>query len=494
MPSSVDIVLVSPGNQRQIYQSLSKYVTAKEPPVWAGLLGTYIRKSGYSVQIIDSDAEELSPAETVGRILTLNPMLVALVIYGHQPSASTQVMPGASAICNELKQTAPEIPVIMLGGHVAALPERTIRDERTDFVCSGEGPHTLLKLLDVLKRGAKSYEDVPDLWYRVGGEVQFTLGGSLIDFDASIPEGLAWDLLPMERYRAHDWHCLGFLDKRQPYASTYTTLGCSFKCTFCCINSPFGGPNYRMRSPEHVVEEIDLLVQKFHVRNFKFADEMFVLNRKHVEEICDRLIARGYDLNIWAYARVDTVRSEGLLEKMRKAGFTWLALGIESGNDRVRNSVNKSFAQQLIHDSIDRLRKADISVVGNYIFGLPEDDLDSMKATLGLALELNTEWANFYSCMAYPGSQLYLDAIREGLPLPASWSGYSQHSYDTFPLPTKYLSSGQVLAFRDYAFLTYMTNPRYLELLRSKFGQATVDHIKEVTQVKLERKYATPVA
>jgi radical SAM superfamily enzyme YgiQ (UPF0313 family) len=312
----------------------------------------------------------------------------------------------------------------------------------------------------------------------------------MADLDHEIP-GVAWDLLDMEKYRAHNWHCFGLVDRRQPYASIYTTLGCSFKCTFCCINAPFGGPSYRMRSAENVVEEIDVLVQKYGTRNIKIADEMFVLNVKHVVDICNLLIERGYDLNIWAYARVDTVRRDGLLEKMRRAGFRWLALGIESGNAHVRDNVAKSFSQTLIHDSVEKIQNAGMNVCANYIFGLPEDNFETMQATLDLSVDLNAEHANFYSCMAYPGSALYNQAIREGWTLPREWSGYSQHSEDALPLPTKYLSGGQVLRFRDQAFRAYFTNPRYLDMIRKKFGEETVEHINEMTSKDLVRKYTS---
>ena len=69
--------------------------------------------------------------------------------------------------------------------------------------------------------------------------------------------------------------------------------------------------------------------------------------------------------------------------------------------------------------------------------GLPEDDLETMQATLDMAMELNCEFGNFYSAMAYPGSPLYALALRNGWPLPEKWSGYSQHSVDALPLPTK---------------------------------------------------------
>ena len=117
--------------------------------------------------------------------------------------------------------------------------------------------------------------------------------------------------------------------------------------------------------------------------------------------------------------------------------------------------------------------------------------MESMEATLNLALELNSEFANFYSAMAYPGSQLYSLAMKEGWPLPEKWSGYSQHAVDTLPLPTKYLSGAEVLRFRDEAFQMYFNSPRYLEMIRRKFGANTVQDLRRMNSHRLERKYAS---
>jgi hypothetical protein len=268
----------------------------------------------------------------------------------------------------------------------------------------------------------------------------------------------------------------------------------------CCIQAPFKSGeklqglketvnSYRFWSPQVVMAQIDRLVNDYGVRNVKIADEMFVLNPRHVLGICEGIIERGYDLNIWAYARVDTVQ-EGMVDKLKAAGFNWLAFGIEAASERVRDDVQKGFDQEDIFKTLERVRRTGINIIGNYIFGLPEDDLATMQQTLDLALELNCEFGNFYCAQAYPGSQLYQLALKEGWPLPEKWSGYSQHAVDTRPLPTKYLPASEVLRFRDHAFLVYFTNPRYLEMVEEKFGPDTVAHIQEMTSHKLVRQHA----
>ena len=312
--------------------------------------------------------------------------------------------------------------------------------------------------------------------------------------------GIAWDLLPMEKYRAHNWHCFGHLHQRQPYAALYTTLGCPYHCNFCCIQAPFKSGekllgykesvnSYRFWKPQLVIAQIDQLVNEYGVRNIKIADEMFVLNRRHVIGICDLIIERGYDLNIWAYARVDTVREE-MMDKLKGAGINWLCFGIESGSERVRDDVQKGYHQDDVYKTIETVRAAGINVIANYLFGLPEDGLETMQATLDLALELNCEFANFYCAMAYPGSQLYNIAVKEDWPLPEEWRGYSQHAVDTLPLPTRYLSGTEVLRFRDHAFQVYFNSPRYLDMISRKFGPETAQHIREMASHTLVRLYA----
>ncbi len=487
--NAIDVLLVNPGSRQAVYQQLGSELSAIEPPSLAGLFATYLRNNGLTVAIVDAPAHNLSPTG-VAELICANyaPTLIVTVVYGFQPSASTQNMSAAGETCRALKEIDPRCRIMMTGTHPAALPQRTLSEEMIDFVCDREGPETILRTVVVLKEGAPSFAGIPSLWYRASGVILSNPPATLMDdLDAEMP-GVAWDLLPMEKYRAHNWHCFEHINERQPYVSMHTSLGCPYKCSFCCINAPFGKPSYRMWSPDAVIKEIDILVNKYGVKNIKFVDEMFVLNRNHVIGICDRIIERGYDLNIWAYARVDTVKDE-FLDKLNRAGFRWLALGIESGSKHVRDGVEKGrFGSVEIIKTVKDIQAAGINVIGNYIFGLPDDTRESMQETLDLAIETNCEFANFYCAMAYPGSKLYGMAIEKGWALPESWIGYSQHSYETLPLRTETLTSAEVLRFRDEAFHKYFTNPRYVDMVRKKFGEDVVAHLSEMTKIKLNRK------
>ena len=117
-----------------------------------------------------------------------------------------------------------------------------------------------------------------------------------------------------------------------------------------------------------------------------------------------------------------------------------------------------------------------------------------MRETLDLAKYLNTEWANFYCAMAYPGSPLYKMAKERKWPTPddndnPGWIGYSQHAYDCMPLPTDTLHYTEVLDFRDNAFDEYFTSPAYLDMIRCKFGQQVVEHVREMTSHSIRRRH-----
>lgn len=491
---SLDLMIIHVGAAHGIYGELGNSLVAIEPPLWPRLIAGYIRDRGYSVKIIDAEALCMEPDAVAVECALARPRLIAIAVFGHQPSASTQQMTGAGETARRIKYRWPESKIMMLGGHVSALPERTMREEVIDFACVGEGPVTIMELLRLnnafTNNSAFALKTIPGLvWHgdEYGSKIEINKSAPLLDVNELY--GDVWDLLPMHFYKSHNWQCFGDLSKRQPYASIYTSLGCPYQCSFCCINAPFESHRYRMRDPDLVVREVENLIDIYGVKTFKIIDEMFVLNERHYTAIARGLTELNTkdDLNIWAYARVDTVKSN-TLRLLREAGVKWLALGIESGSKYVRDGSNKRLKNDDIEKVVRDIQAADINVIGNYIFGLPDDDLNSMQETLDLALHLNTEFANFYSAMAYPGSPLYNEAIKKGWRLPETWRGFSQHNDDCRPLDTQYLHGARVLKFRDEAFTTYFRNPAYQEMVLKKYGPETLAHVRQMTKYQLKRK------
>ncbi|MBF0619951.1 MAG: radical SAM protein [Candidatus Omnitrophica bacterium] len=293
-------------------------------------------------------------------------------------------------------------------------------------------------------------------------------------------------LLPVEKYRAHNWHAWGRKDRS--YGATFASVSCPFTCEFCCVKD-FYKAGYVQRGPELVARDIQAYVQRG-VTNFKMMDELFVINNPGVHAVCDALIASGLGpkINIWAYARIDTVTPD-LLKKVRAAGIRWLAYGIESGNEKIRAGVLKGrFDNNKIREVIQMTKDADISIVGNYMFGFWDDTQATMQETLDLATELNCEYSNFYCVSVYPGSALYGAMQAKGVDLPLTSEEFSQMSPNFKPVPTEHVSGRDVLQFRDRAFNAYFSSARYLAMMEGRFGRNVVEEIKAMTAINIREK------
>jgi radical SAM superfamily enzyme YgiQ (UPF0313 family) len=320
--------------------------------------------------------------------------------------------------------------------------------------------------------------------------------------DLDLP-GYAWDLLPfrhkpMDLYRAHFWHADFNHNLRTPFAAIYTSLGCKFKCDFCMINIvnrvdntdgvvSAHSPGMRFWSPDFIVKEFDKLAA-MGVETIRISDEMFFLNKNYYEPLLKALVERKHNFRMWSYSRVDTVRAQHL-ELFKQAGINWLALGVEAANQTIRAEVSKgSFAEVNIKQVSKQIQDSGINIISNYIFGFPDDTIETMQQTLNLALELNTEMANMYPCQALPGSPLYRTALQNKWPLPESYAGYGFLSYESQPLPTRHLSAAQVLQFRDEAWQKYFANPSYLSLVERKFGVEQRQNLEAMAMIKLRRR------
>ena len=482
---TLDCLLVHPAATGTIYGPLDAELTAVEPPLWPRLIAAYLRDRGFEITIADMGGGHLT-ARSVAELVALDPpRIVAICVHGHQPSASTQQMVGARAVTEALRESGYRGKIVMTGDHPSALPERTLREESVDCVVDGEGPFTLEGLLH-----DKLLETVPGLVWWCRDEIVRNPRAALLDLDQDL-HGRSWDLLPLlTAYRAHNWQCLGGWP-RSPYAAVYTSLSCPFHCHFCMIQTMFHSHQHRRRSPVAVVEEMHRLYHDHGVRTFKIVDELFVLNRAHYLAICEGLADIGSDINVWAYARTDTVTSSDL-PAMRRAGIRWLALGIESGASAVRDAARKNLRhdEDNLHivETVRAIQDAGISVIGNYIFGLPNDSFDTMQQTLDLAHLLGTEWANFYSAMPYPGSALYESvAIHRPKDLPPSWAAYSQHAWETVPLRNDALSARDILEFRDRAHREYFTGAGYRTALAAKFGEDALSEVDAMLAYDLPR-------
>ena len=499
----LDILFVHSNGAKKIYQELSKDHSAIEPPIWAAMLANHCRSRGFGVSLLDCEAERLSTEESARVIDDAKARIVCFVVYGQQPSASTQNMVGSIDTAEQLKNIAPTTKTLFVGGHISALPREVLDHDCVDMICQNEGVYTISDLLSVSDLDDKSLlSKVKGLGYKdddksvVLNETQIIVPKSKLSVD--LP-GMAWDLLPdMKKYRTSGWHGWTNNTEPSPFGSLYTSLGCPYRCSFCMINiinrtdntpgiASDASNKFRFWDPEFIITQFDELA-KLGVKNVKIADELFVLNPRHFIKVCELLIERDYGFNIWAYSRIDTCKPQ-YLETLKKAGVNWLGLGIENPSQTLRKEVHKdSFKDVKITDLFQMMRDAGMYVAANYIFGLPMDTHESMEETLRFALENKSEFVNMYTAMAYPGSPLYYQAKINGWELPKTYAGYSQHAYETLNLSNENLTAAEILKFRDDAWMTYHKDESYLNMLEDKFGKKSRDVVEASTKIKLKRK------
>ena len=239
-----------------------------------------------------------------------------------------------------------------------------------------------------------------------------------------------------------------------------------------------------------VVDEIKRLIE-LGVYTIRITDEMFLLNRKYYIPLIEKLIELNVEdrLRFWSYSRIDTVPNPEILVKLRKAGFRWLCLGIESGNRSIRLEIAKGKFQQVdVHRVVKQIEDAGINVMANYIFGLPGDTEETINETFDLSVELNTLGWNTYAAMALPGSALYAEANASGIRVPREYNEFSFHSYETVPLPTKSMAASEVLRLRDEKFKEYFSRAKFLRKIEQNFGASARKNIIDMVKVSLRRK------
>ncbi len=489
METQLDILFINiGGTKKKVYQELSKDFSACEPPFWAALTAGYVRKHGFSVEILDANGLNLDYDETVAVIAEKKPRCVGIVVYSQQANCSTPIMIGVETLSRKIKQELPEQTLMISGWHPSTLPERTLLDTQADFVVQGEGFRVIKELL-----AGAVVEDIPGLWRMADGKPvpPKNLMPNIENLSEELDE-VAWDLLPWEKaaYRAFNWMCLGDFSERHHSASMFTSLGCPFRCDFCAIHATYGERKIRYWSADWVLKQFDTLALQYGVRHIDLKDELFVFNPKHYLPIAERLIERPYKLNICAFARVDAVDRMGAddLAKLKKAGFNWFKMGIETPCKKNLDAASKGhYGKDDIRRAVQKVHDAGIDLCANFMFGFEEDDYESMQENFNFAMELNCAFPSFFCVMAIPGSELYDKVKQRGGELPAGWLGYASQAYEFFPMRTKFLSPAQVLEFRDYVFEAYFSNPRYLNMIERKFGKEARIHIHSMNKIKLKR-------
>ncbi|OSM01938.1 B12-binding domain-containing radical SAM protein [Magnetofaba australis] len=480
------LYLVTANSKKKLYAGTANTLAAIAPNIPLGILEAYMSAQGVPTVMIDAEAEGLSNAELANRLQQAQPDLVCVLATGANPSASTMTMVGVIDLFEQMRRVGVAAGAACVwGGHPTVLPERTLRETGADFVILGEGFDALSQLYAWRTQGGDKRQ-IPGLAYFENARFVQQAPPPLAALD-DLPR-INWDKMNPARYRAHNWHCFGEeIDQRSPYAIIWTNQGCPYPCDFCSVNNVFGQRKFRFRSMENVVAEIDDLVQNHGVRRLKILDELFAIKHPRIDQFCDLLEERGYDLDMWCFARIDSVTPQ-MLKRLKRVGVNWIAYGFESFDESIVASTNKRVSAQA-QETIDMTREAGIHICADVIVGLWEDSVQSVRRTRDFLFKNQFEWVNVYPAFAYPGTPMYDAYLRDGvISTPTSWDAYGLYSDACEPAPTKHLSPAQVLALRDELFNDYFRSPEILRMLENTFGVKTRRHVEQMMQISLPRK------
>lgn len=379
--------------------SIFSQIGAVYPPLGIAFIAGVLKNNpNVVVNIIDGVATGISLEEYGEQIKKENPDVVGITAF-------TTTFLNALATAEKTKEVAPNCVVIMGGPHPTILPEEPLSTGFVDIVVRGEGEETMKELVSCNFDKSRMKTILGISFRDDKNRIIHNQSRPLIKDMDKLPMP-AYDKLPMHLYRPTSGTF-----KRLPTASMITSRGCPFNCIYC--SKAIFGKTYRSRSVTKVLEEMEYLINKYGIREITFQDDVFTMDMNRTEKICDMIIAKKLDITWSCSTRINLI-SENLLKKMAKAGCVSIEYGIESGDTNVLQFMRKGITIEDAKNVIKMTRKADIETRASYIIGMPLDNRETIKKTIQVSRELDSDFIIFNIAIPFPGTELYDIVKREG--------------------------------------------------------------------------------
>ena len=366
----------------------NKHSTVSQMSLGLGYLASYILSKDDTIDIKVLDTAVMNNKE-VDRFFDEQWDVAAVTV-------TSRTYREAVEIAKIFKAKKPDIPIIFGGPHVSIMMKEVMKESLIDFAIYGEGELTLDELLRLLKNPDNRFNT--DALSRVNGLIFRRDGNVVINAPRALIENLdmlpfpAFNLFPMRKYAG-----------RLPLI---TSRGCPFACVFCA-SSQIWSRKWRSRSPENIIEEIKWLEDKFGSRPFEFHDDGFNMSLKRVNAICDQIIEKKINIP-WGVRgfRADIVDTN-VSRKMRRAGCSHVAIGIESANNEMLARMGKRETIEQIERGIKILQSAGIDVIGQFMIGNPGETLETIKQSVKFAKKSGCVKSVFGTAVPFPGTSLW---------------------------------------------------------------------------------------
>jgi radical SAM superfamily enzyme YgiQ (UPF0313 family) len=377
---------------------------AATPNLGLGYLATAIRRNGFEVDIWDGMKKDMTRKKLEERIKNLDYDAVGVQVY----TCSIQEV---QETLNLIKSLNPNIIRIIGGAHVSGDSENALNQLDANYAFRGEAEIGMPKLLKKIKGEEDcEYRDIHHLIWKENGEVIRNELQPIKDVTAlGLP---SWDLIDPNEYPNAP---IGAFVKSFPLATISCSRGCPHQCTYCA-NKLIMGRGMRARSKESIIEEIDLLYNKYGVREYQIIDDCFTSKRSLAEGVCNEIINRGWKMNITFPngVRVESLDEE-LLKLLEKAGCYSIGMAIESGSQRIVDHMKRRQDLEKIKEKVDLVaRVTKIRMTGFFILGYPAEEREDILKTIKLAKELPLKRAQFTIWIPVPGSEMTEKLKSEG--------------------------------------------------------------------------------
>lgn len=407
--------------------SVFKAIGASQPPINLVYLATWLKAHGFSAAIYDLEARS---ADGLRRTLeSAAPLLVGITGMTTDIPAIKELC----LLCRELK-----IKTAVGGAHATALPSETLADAACDFAVIGEGEKPLLELAAALKSGSGA-ESVAGLAFLREGKAVVNPRGEPLDIDLlPIPDR---QLLDKELYAG------GYTTPGVPAGGTvmFTSRGCPYRCAFCA-SQVINGPRARLRSMEKVLLEVDDIAALGY-KHITVDDDTFALKKSRVLEFSAHL-ERSYPGLTWNCDARAGELDEEMLAAMKRSGCRKIAVGAESGSQRVLDSIRKGTTVGQIKETFRLIKKHGITAQAFFMIGHPDENREDLAGTVKLIREIKPDLVSLAICVPLPGTENYLKAkaggfLPEGLP----WQAYDFFG-DSIPWRTKHFTGEELVKLR----------------------------------------------
>ena len=445
------ILLIYPPDDPEVKKRGFNYSMGECQPLGLSYIAASLEAHGYKIKIVDAKAETLSIDDIIRRIVAFNPAIIGI-------SVSTVDFCITVSLCRRIKANI-DCPLIIGGRHVSALPEETIKESCFDYGAIGEGERTMVELADAISEGdIQKIPQIKGIVFRNGSEIIRTSPREYIE---------DLDMLPFPArhlFPSPTKHPYLHYNKSLLVATIITSRGCPYQCTFC-DRSVFGN-RVRMRSIKNIIDEIEMLIRDYGIREINIIDDIFPLHQERVKEFCRELTARKLKISWICGARVDSITPE-ILKTMKRSGCWMIGYGIESGSQEILDRVKKNITLKKIKQAVKWAKQAGLCTAGTFMFGLPGEDLTTIRDTIMFAKQLSLDRIVFAIFLPLPGSELYKELLQNG-GLKRDIECYNHYNYyfpDKLPFISEDLNMDILRSYRKKAILSFYLNPLYIAKL-----------------------------